>query len=100
MTMTEATPAVVGFDATLGEYRAVRSVMVLILEEGPAMKHVKNAVLELAQELPDECTWDDVMYTIFVRQKIDAGLKDSEAGRLISHDEVFKEFANETRSLD
>ena len=25
------------------------------------MKHVKKAVLEIAQELPDECTWDEVL---------------------------------------
>jgi predicted transcriptional regulator len=84
----------------LREYRKVGKATVSIPEEGPAMKDVKKAVLELAQELPDECTWDDVMYRIFVRQKIDAGLRDSEAGRLISHDEVFKEFANETHPLD
>jgi predicted transcriptional regulator len=56
------------------------------------MSHVKEALLELAKDLPDECTWDDVMYRIYVRQKIEAGLKDAEEGRLIPHEEVFKEF--------
>lgn len=55
------------------------------------MNNIKEAVLELAQRLPDDCTWDEVMYRIYVRQKIEAGLRDANEGRLVSHDEVFKE---------
>jgi predicted transcriptional regulator len=69
-------------------------------EEDPAMNDVKEAVLELARQLPEECTWDEVMYRIFVRQKIDAGLKEAEEGRTILHDEVFEEFTNETHPVD
>jgi len=46
--------------------------------------------LEVAKNLPDECTWEDVMYRIYVRQQIEEGLKDEEEGRLIPHE--FKEF--------
>jgi predicted transcriptional regulator len=60
--------------------------------EKVTMSHVKEALLELAKDLPDECTWDDVMYRIYARQKIEAGLKDAEEERLIPHEEVFKEF--------
>ena len=58
------------------------------------MNDVKDAVLELSQQLPEECTWDEVMYRIFVRQKIDDGLKDAHAGRTIPHEEVFQEFTS------
>jgi predicted transcriptional regulator len=75
-------------------------MIVWIGEERPAMRDVKDAVLELAKQLPDECTWDEVMYRIFVRQKIDAGLEDADAGRTIPHDEVFKDFTNDTHRLD
>jgi predicted transcriptional regulator len=64
------------------------------------MNDVKNAVLELAQQLPNECTWDEVMYRIFVRQKIDAGLKDADAGRTISHEDVFEEFVDDDHPVD
>lgn len=64
----------------------------VLAKEGRTMNAVKQAVLELAKALPDECTWDDVMYRIYVRQKIEAGLNDAEEGRLFSHEEVFKEF--------
>ena len=40
------------------------------------------------------------MYRIFVRQKIDAGLKDADAGRTIPHEKVFEEFTNETHPMD
>lgn len=56
------------------------------------MSDVRQALIELAQKLPDGCTWDDVMYQIYVRQKIEDGLRAAEAGELVDHDEVFKEF--------
>ena len=56
------------------------------------MSAIKAAVLELAQKLPDDC-WDDVMQQIYVRQKIEAGLKDADEGRVLSHEDVFKEWA-------
>lgn len=56
------------------------------------MSTAKEAVVELAKILPDECTWDEVMYQIYVRQKIEAGTQDLDAGRLTPHDEVFQEF--------
>lgn len=56
------------------------------------MSTVKEAVIDLAKRLPDECTWDDVMYQIYVRQKIEAGIKDTDEGKVVPHEEVFKEF--------
>ena len=53
---------------------------------------VKQAAIEIAQGLPDGCTWDELMDRIYVRQKIAAGLRDAEEGRLVEHDEVFEEF--------
>ncbi len=54
--------------------------------------NVKQAVMEIAQALPENCTWDDVMYHIYVRQKIEAGLHEAEEGNLIPHEKVFEEF--------
>ena len=48
----------------------------------------KQAALELLNKLPDECTWDDIMSELFVRQKIEAGIADADAGRVVSHEEV------------
>lgn len=44
-------------------------------------------------------TSDSPDYDIFVCDKIAAGIRDADAGRLASHDEVFREFddPNETQ---
>lgn len=52
------------------------------------MATVKEEARKLLEGLPDEASWDDVMYEIYVRKKIDMGLKAAEAGKLIPHDEV------------
>ncbi len=49
---------------------------------------VKSAARETLDSLPDDATWDDVIYRMYVRQKIEAGLADAELGNLISTDEV------------
>ena len=54
--------------------------------------NVREAVLDLAKKLPDDCTWEDVMYQVYVRQKIQEGLDDAENGRIVSDEEVFAEF--------
>ncbi len=54
--------------------------------------NVREAVLDIAKKLPDDCSWEDVMYQVYVRQKIQAGLDDAENGRVVSDEEVFAEF--------
>jgi predicted transcriptional regulator len=56
------------------------------------MSSVKNTLREIADELPEECSWDDVMYRIYVRQQIEAGITDVDAGNVVSHEEVFSKF--------
>ncbi len=43
--------------------------------------NVKKEANDLLQKLPDDATWDDLMYEIYVRQAIELGLEDSKAGR-------------------
>jgi predicted transcriptional regulator len=57
----------------------------------PMPSPAKQALVDLAEQLPDDCSWDDAMYQLYVRQKIAAGLEAEAAGRLIDHDEVFAE---------
>ena len=57
------------------------------------MPNVKQEARHLLLEsLPEGATWDDLMYTIYVRQAIEAGLEDSEAGRVLNVDEVRAKF--------
>ncbi len=50
------------------------------------MLNAKEQVRELLEVLPDDVTFDDVHYHIFVREKIDEGIKDLETGRVISEE--------------
>lgn len=49
---------------------------------------VKSSARETIESLPEDATWDDVLYRMYVRQKIEAGLADADAGNLVSTDEV------------
>ena len=53
---------------------------------------VKAKALRVVRNLPAKATWDDVMYHLYVRQKIEAGLVDVTAGRTHSHASIRKEF--------
>ena len=55
-------------------------------------ENIKDQARRLVDDLPDSATWDDVMYRIYVRQAVDAGIKDSDEGRTIGVKEVRKRF--------
>ena len=50
----------------------------------------KEEVRRLLDKLPDDSTLEDIQYHIYVRQKIDRGLKDIEAEREISKEDFDK----------
>lgn len=49
---------------------------------------VKEIVEEILEQLPDDTTLEEVQYRLFVRQKIEQGLADVEAGKVVSHEEA------------
>lgn len=53
---------------------------------------IKEEARRLVEKLPEESTWDDLMYEIYVRQAVEAGLEDSKAGRTTDVGEVRKKF--------
>jgi predicted transcriptional regulator len=56
------------------------------------IKDIKQKARNLIDKLPDNSTWDDLMYEIYVRQAIESGLSDSEAGKVVSVEEVRAKF--------
>jgi predicted transcriptional regulator len=57
-----------------------------------ASSTVKEEVRQLADRLPDDATWEDLQYHIYVRQAIEAGLKDSREGRTVPLEEARRRF--------
>ena len=53
-----------------------------------ATNDIKKEALLLVENLPENATWDELMYRIYVRQAIEAGLEDSSAGRTVDIKEV------------
>ena len=50
--------------------------------------NIKPEARRLVDNLPDSATWDDLAYEVYVRQSVEAGLADADAGRVVSHDEA------------
>jgi len=53
---------------------------------------IKEKAYHILDNLPDKATWDDLMYKIYVRQAIEAGIKDSNKGLTVDVKEVRKRF--------
>jgi hypothetical protein len=53
---------------------------------------VKDEARRLIERLPDDTTWEDLRYEIYVRQAIETGLKGSREGRTLPLDEARRPF--------
>ena len=53
----------------------------------------KQEVLSLINNLPDDVSFNDVLYELYVMSNIQAGVEDMQAGRVHSHAEVKGMFA-------
>jgi predicted transcriptional regulator len=57
------------------------------------METAKDQVQQILGMLPEDASLEDIQYHIYVRQKIEQGHADVEAGRVISHAEVQQRLA-------
>jgi len=56
--------------------------------EKELLQMVKQLAVEGILNLPDESTWDDIMYYLYVNQKIEKGLEDIEKGDVYTREEA------------
>jgi predicted transcriptional regulator len=61
------------------------------------MHTAKQAARELIDRLPDSATWNELMYELYVKQKIEEGLKELDEGRGIPHDEAKRQLLGDPR---
>jgi predicted transcriptional regulator len=54
------------------------------------MQSAKEEVMQLLKELPDDSTLEEIQYHLYVRQKIQRGIKDVEEGRIYTQEEMEK----------
>ena len=48
----------------------------------------KEEVRKMLDQIPDDVSFEDIQYHIYVREKIERGLKDINEGRVLSQEEV------------
>jgi predicted transcriptional regulator len=51
---------------------------------------VKTEAARLVAQLPEDATWEDLQYAIYVQQAIEVGIKDAKEGRVYATEEVRK----------
>ena len=54
--------------------------------------NIKQQAHSLIEQLPDNCTGDDIMNQVYLILTVEAGLADSQAGRVKSVEEVRSQF--------
>ena len=54
------------------------------------MAHVKEQVIELIKSLPEDSTLEDIHYHLYVREKVEHGLKAVDEGRVVSQEDAEK----------
>lgn len=59
------------------------------------MSTTKDEAINLINRLPDEVNWDDIMYEMYVKKKIEMGIKAADEGRVVPHEEVKRMFSVE-----
>jgi hypothetical protein len=58
-------------------------------------EHYKRRGNALDFPVTEEVTWEDIIYRLYVKRKIEEGIKAAEEGRTVPHDEVKELFAPE-----
>ena len=51
----------------------------------------KNDILELLQEMPDEIDADELMYRLYLKQKLESAEAAAATGDIMPHDEVVRQ---------
>ncbi len=49
---------------------------------------IKEEVRKIADSLDENADWEDVMYTLYVRESIQKGKKDVKKSNIISHEDI------------
>jgi predicted transcriptional regulator len=52
------------------------------------MSTARDEAIEMIARLPEEVSWDEIMYKIYVKRKIEEGVRAADEGHTASHEEV------------
>jgi hypothetical protein len=52
------------------------------------MATAKEEIRRMIDTLPDDVTWEDLQYSIYVRERVDRGRREADQENLLGQDEV------------
>ncbi|HEV2492346.1 MAG TPA: hypothetical protein VG204_04665 [Terriglobia bacterium] len=58
------------------------------------MSVIKEAAKRLIEALPENATWDDVMYEFYVKKKLAQALKEADQGDVVSHESAKQQLSS------
>ena len=58
------------------------------------MQTAKQAAKQIIDHLPEQASWDDIMYELYVKQKIEKGLNAIDQDETVSHEEAKRRLLN------
>lgn len=67
------------------------------LKGATLMQTLKQIVHDIADHLPEQATFDDAMYALYVRQKLERSLAAAREGKVTSQEDMEKRFLNHAR---
>jgi hypothetical protein len=53
-----------------------------------AMATTKEEIRRILDTLPDDASWEDVQYSIYVRERVERGQREADQEKLVDQDEV------------
>ena len=56
------------------------------------MQSVKDSILDVIKNLPDDASYDDIMEALYVNQKIDKGIEQLDNGESLSIEQLRERF--------
>jgi predicted transcriptional regulator len=54
------------------------------------MSAIKEQAIKIIESLPEDCTLEDIQYHLYVREKVERGIKAIDEGQTVSQEEAEK----------
>ena len=51
-------------------------------------ENIKDQIISFIKTLPDDTTVEDIMYHLYIREKISHGIKEADEGKKVSNEEA------------
>ena len=59
---------------------------------------IKEQAIELIKSLPDDCSLEDIQYHLYVRAKVERGIRAIDEGRVVSQEDAEKKVGEWVKS--